>query len=149
MIEFYLKQKQNQSCKLQHNGKGKHPQNTPQSIKKIEARDQSRPEGKQICMVVVLGRAGLLEEAEELTKSMPVKPDAIIQGSLLFYCWEYENIKMTKQATKRVNELNPNESSSFVLLSNIYAAHSHFEEVIEQRFFLKEKQIDRAWMQFD
>jgi pentatricopeptide repeat protein len=29
-------------------------------------------------MVVVLGRAGLLEEAEELTKSMPVKPDAII-----------------------------------------------------------------------
>jgi hypothetical protein len=53
---------------------------------------------------------------------------------------------MTKQATKRVNELNPNESSSFVLLSNIYAAHSHFEEVIEQRFFLKEKQIDRAWM---
>jgi pentatricopeptide repeat protein len=34
--------------------------------------------GKQICMVVVLGRAGLLEEAEELIKSMPINPDAII-----------------------------------------------------------------------
>jgi pentatricopeptide repeat protein len=26
----------------------------------------------------VLGRAGLLEEAEELIKSMPINPDAII-----------------------------------------------------------------------
>jgi len=34
MIEFYLKYKQNQSCKLQHNIKGKNPKNTPQGIKK-------------------------------------------------------------------------------------------------------------------
>jgi pentatricopeptide repeat protein len=46
--------------------------------RKIETRDQSRLKGKQICMVVVLGRAGLLEEAEELIKSMLVNPDAII-----------------------------------------------------------------------
>ena len=35
------------------------------------------------CMVDVLGRAGLLEEAEKLIDGMPLKADAIIWGSLL------------------------------------------------------------------
>ncbi|KAJ6773969.1 REPEAT-CONTAINING PROTEIN putative-RELATED [Salix purpurea] len=95
------------------------------------------------CMVDVLGRAGLLEEAEELIRSMPVNPDAIIWGSLLSSCRKYGNIEMAKRAAKHVNELDPNESSSFVLLSNVYAAHSHFEEAIEQRLSLKEKQMDK------
>ncbi|XP_011044784.1 PREDICTED: pentatricopeptide repeat-containing protein At2g42920, chloroplastic [Populus euphratica] len=95
------------------------------------------------CMVDVLGRAGLLEEAEELIRSMPVNPDAIIWGSLLSSCREYGNIEMAKLAAKRVNELDPNESSSFVLLSNVYAAHNHFKEAIEQRISLKEKQMEK------
>ncbi|KAM0956152.1 hypothetical protein ACFX2A_024962 [Malus domestica] len=49
-------------------------------------------------MVDVLGRAGLLEDAEELIDNMPVKADAIIWGSLLSSCRKHKNIKMAKQA---------------------------------------------------
>ena len=43
-----------------------------------------------------------------------------------------------------VNELDPNECTKFILLSNIYAIHSSFEEAIEQRLFLKEEQMDKG-----
>jgi hypothetical protein len=47
-------------------------------------------------MVDVLGKAGLLEEVQELLRSMQVNPYAIIWGSLLSSCREYENIEMAK-----------------------------------------------------
>lgn len=95
------------------------------------------------CMVDVLGRAGLLEEAEELIRSMPVNPDDIIWGSLLSASRKYGNIETAKRAAKHVTELDPSECSSFVLMSNVYAASSHYEEAMRQRLSLKEKQIDK------
>jgi hypothetical protein len=83
-------------------------------------------------MVDVLGKTGLLEEVEELIRSMPVNPYAIIWGFLLSFYREYENIEMTKWAAKRVNELDLNESSSCVLLSNVSVARNHFEEELSK-----------------
>ncbi|KAJ9147144.1 hypothetical protein P3X46_029336 [Hevea brasiliensis] len=95
------------------------------------------------CMVDVLGRVGLLEEAEELIRSMPMDPDTIIWGSLLWSCCKYGNIEMANRAAKHLIELDPSESSSFVLMANFFAASGHFEEAIEQRLSVKEKQIEK------
>ncbi|EEF28314.1 pentatricopeptide repeat-containing protein At2g42920, chloroplastic [Ricinus communis] len=95
------------------------------------------------CMVDVLGRAGLLEEAEELIRSMHVDPDAIIWGSLLWSCCKYGNIKMAKRAANHLIELNPSESSSFVLVANAYAAANNFEEALKERLTLKENHIGK------
>ncbi|CAB4278234.1 unnamed protein product [Prunus armeniaca] len=38
-------------------------------------------------MVDLLGRAGLLQEAEELIHSMPIKADAVVWGALFFACY--------------------------------------------------------------
>ena len=44
-----------------------------------------------------------------------------------------------------VSKLDLNEGLNFALPSNIYVVRSHFEEaIIEQRFSLKEKQMDRS-----
>ncbi|OAY57323.1 pentatricopeptide repeat-containing protein At2g42920, chloroplastic [Manihot esculenta] len=95
------------------------------------------------CMVDVLGRVGLLEEAEELIRNMPMDPDAIIWGSLLWSCCKHGNIEMANRVAKHLIELDSSESSSFVLMANVYAASSHFEEAIEQRLSMKEKQIEK------
>ncbi|WCJ24812.1 Pentatricopeptide repeat (PPR-like) superfamily protein [Euphorbia peplus] len=95
------------------------------------------------CVVDVLGRAGLLEEAEKLITSMPIDPDVIIWGSLLWSCCKYENIEMAKRAAKHLMELDESESSVYILMANVYSASSHFKEAIRQRVCLKEKEIQK------
>ncbi|KAF4356965.1 hypothetical protein F8388_015941 [Cannabis sativa] len=48
------------------------------------------------CMVDLLGRAGHLEEAYNLIKSMPVEPDASIWGALLGSCRIHGNVELDK-----------------------------------------------------
>ncbi|ONI17677.1 hypothetical protein PRUPE_3G173600 [Prunus persica] len=95
------------------------------------------------CMVDVLGRAGLLEEAEELIHSMPMKADAIIWGSLLSSCRKHRNIEMAKRAANRVIELDPSDSCGFVLMSNVYAASSQFQEAMKERLSMKQQKIEK------
>lgn len=93
------------------------------------------------CMVNLLGRAGHLEEAEELINSMPIDPDVVIWGSLLSACRNHGNIEIGEWVAKRMIELDPGESSSYVLLSNAYAAAGRFTDAVGMRQMMKEKQI--------
>lgn len=95
------------------------------------------------CMVDVLGQAGSLEEAENLIKTMPINPDAIIWGSLLSACKKHGNIEMARRAAKQVLELDPNESCAHVLMSNVYASSRQFEEATLERLSMKEKMIQK------
>lgn len=95
------------------------------------------------CMVDVLGRAGFLTEAEEFITSMPIKPDAIILSSLLSACRQHGDIEMAKRVSEYIIESDPNEECGHVLMSNIYATTSQFDEAIEQRVLMKEKQIEK------
>ncbi|XVF19249.1 hypothetical protein REPUB_Repub11eG0093700 [Reevesia pubescens] len=42
------------------------------------------------CMLDLLGKAGLLDEAEELVKNMAIEPDAVVWGAL-FFAWKFFN----------------------------------------------------------
>ncbi|KAK7276766.1 hypothetical protein RIF29_17912 [Crotalaria pallida] len=95
------------------------------------------------CMVEVLGQAALLEEAEELIKGMPIKPDAIIWGSLLSSCRKHGNVEMAKRAAQRVYELNPSDASGYVLMSNLQAASNQFEEAMGHRLLMKENLAEK------
>ncbi|KAK7300149.1 hypothetical protein RJT34_10985 [Clitoria ternatea] len=95
------------------------------------------------CMVEVLGQAALLKEAEELIKGMPIKPDAIIWGSLLSSCWKHGNAEIAKRAAQRVCELNPSDASGYVLMSNVQAACEKFEEAMEHRLLMKERLTEK------
>ncbi|KAG6572451.1 Pentatricopeptide repeat-containing protein, mitochondrial, partial [Cucurbita argyrosperma subsp. sororia] len=52
--------------------------------------------------VDMFSRAGFLEEAEQLLKTMPIKADAIIRGVTV--CRTYGNTEMVKRAAEKVNE---------------------------------------------
>jgi len=45
-------------------------------------------------MVDLLGRAGLLEEAEEMIRNMPMKADFVIWGTLSAACRTHGNVNI-------------------------------------------------------
>ncbi|KAG7644090.1 Pentatricopeptide repeat [Arabidopsis suecica] len=94
-------------------------------------------------MVNVLGGAGLLEEAEALIKNMPVEEDTVIWSSLLSACRKIGNVEMAKRAAKCLKKLDPDETCGYVLLSNAYASYGLFEEAVEQRLLMKERQMEK------
>lgn len=80
------------------------------------------------CMVDLLGRAGLLKEAEELISSMPMAPDAAIWGALLGACRIHKDIERGEQIGKIITELDSNHIGCHVLLANMYSACGRWNE---------------------
>lgn len=85
------------------------------------------------CMVDLLGRAGLLQEAEDVISSMPMAPDAAIWGALIGACRIHKDIKRGERIGKMIKELDPNHMGCHVLLSNIYSASGRWNEAKIQR----------------
>lgn len=85
------------------------------------------------CMVDLLGRAGMLKEAEELIKSMPMAPDVATWGALLGACKKHGNHDMGERIGRRLIELQPDHDGFHVLLSNICASRGNWDDVLEIR----------------
>ncbi|KAH8961064.1 hypothetical protein BDL97_05G031600 [Sphagnum fallax] len=103
------------------------------------------------CMVDLLGRAGHLQEAENMIQGMPCKPNAAIWTALLGACRIHGNVEMGERVAKRVLELEPKNAAGFVLLSNLYAATGNLElsESVERQRKERDvkKQPGRTWIE--
>ncbi|CAM6061539.1 unnamed protein product [Sphagnum tenellum] len=86
------------------------------------------------CKIDLLGCAGHLQEAENMIKAMPYKPHANAWKALLGTCRIHGNVEMGERVAKQIVELEPDNASGYVLLSNIYAAagNRHFCKKVEQ-----------------
>ncbi|XP_050220765.1 pentatricopeptide repeat-containing protein At1g08070, chloroplastic-like [Mercurialis annua] len=85
------------------------------------------------CMVDLLGRAGLLKEAEELIQNMPITPDVSTWGALLGACKKFGDNDMGERVGRKLIELHPDHEGFHVLLSNIYASKGNWDGVREIR----------------
>ncbi|WCJ25693.1 Pentatricopeptide repeat (PPR) superfamily protein [Euphorbia peplus] len=74
------------------------------------------------CMVDLLGRAGLLNEAFEFIDSMKIKPNAVIWRTLLGACTIHGNVELGRRANEQLVKMKNDQSGDYVLLSNIYAS---------------------------
>ncbi|XP_020590747.1 pentatricopeptide repeat-containing protein At4g14820 [Phalaenopsis equestris] len=105
------------------------------------------------CLVDLLGRAKLLQEAHELIESMPFQPNVVEWGSLLWACQIHGNIVLGKLAAKKLLELDPGHDGAYVLLSNIYAKANRWEKVEEVRRLMKDRAVPKekgySWIEMD
>ncbi|XP_051146663.1 pentatricopeptide repeat-containing protein At3g62890-like isoform X2 [Andrographis paniculata] len=85
------------------------------------------------CLVDLLGRAGLLREAEELINTMPMAPDVATWGALLGACKKHGDKEMGEKLGRKLVELQPEHDGFHVLLSNIYASKGNWGDVQEIR----------------
>lgn len=89
----------------------------------IEGADRGRSPTMEhySSMVDLFGRAGYLKQAEALVNAIPVKPGPSIYRSLLSACKAHGDMEMAARAARRLLDLCPHDSSSYVLLSNVFA----------------------------
>ncbi|KAL5716953.1 hypothetical protein ACHQM5_010052 [Ranunculus cassubicifolius] len=93
------------------------------------------------CMVDLLGRAGYLDEAHDLILGMPVKPSASTWGALLGACRIHGNIHLAEAVSKRLFEIEPENSGNYAILANMYADKRMWHSAANARKAMKEKSL--------
>ena len=105
------------------------------------------------CMVDLLGRAGFLDEAHQLVKSMPMEANAIVWGALLGGCRLHRDTQLVEGVLKQLIALEPSNSGNYVLLSNIYSASHKWEDAAKIRSIMSERGIKKvpgySWIEVD
>ncbi|KAK3131165.1 hypothetical protein QOZ80_6BG0502900 [Eleusine coracana subsp. coracana] len=95
------------------------------------------------CMVDLLGRAGLVDEALDLVKSMTVEPHGGVWGALLGACRIHGNAKVAKVAAEHLFKLEPEGIGNYVLLSNILASAGEWDEVSKVRKLMRNRRLKK------
>ncbi|KAF6156566.1 hypothetical protein GIB67_000031 [Kingdonia uniflora] len=93
------------------------------------------------CVVDLLGRAGLLEEAHKIIKEMPYDPDATVLGALLGACKVHGDVELARDVGRRILALQPKHCGRYVVLSNIYAEAGRWGHAAELRNVMIESGI--------
>ncbi|RWW87351.1 hypothetical protein BHE74_00003829 [Ensete ventricosum] len=99
------------------------------------------------CFIDLLGRAGLLDEAEGLIRNIPegiVKDVLPLWGSLLGACRIHGNVEMGDRLAKQILELESGNSDVHALIANIYAAAERWEDVKKIRRKMKDSGIKKT-----
>ncbi|KAH7664718.1 Pentatricopeptide repeat-containing protein [Dioscorea alata] len=101
------------------------------------------------CMVDLLGRAGLIDEAFDMVASMPVPANHVIWGALLNACRINGNIKMAEIVLDRIvtEEQTMSSTSHYLIMSNIYRDAGFEEKTAELRIKVGRKPTGRSWIE--
>ncbi|KAJ8771644.1 hypothetical protein K2173_026821 [Erythroxylum novogranatense] len=95
------------------------------------------------CMVDLLGRWGFLKEAEEFIDKLNFEPNSMIWATMLGACRIHGDDIRGQLATEKLIDLEPENSSPYVLLSNIYAASGNWKEADSLRKSMREQKVKK------
>jgi pentatricopeptide repeat protein len=86
------------------------------------------------CMVDLLCRAGLLGDAVQLVRTMPVRPNAKVLGCLLLHARSSgeDGVRVSEWAAERIAELDLHDGAAYGL-SNMYASLQRWDHVERHR----------------
>lgn len=93
------------------------------------------------CTVDLLGRAGRLEEAEMVLRSMPMPPNEVVLGSLMGSCVVHGKLRLSERTLQELIKLYPQNTEYHVLLSNMYTLEGNLKKAKSLRQDLVAKGI--------
>ncbi|XP_057864387.2 pentatricopeptide repeat-containing protein At1g25360 [Cryptomeria japonica] len=94
-------------------------------------------------MIDLLGRAGCLDEAENLINTMPLEPDSSVWEALLGACRTHGNAVLGMRAAEHLFNMEPRNTATYVLLANMFAAAGRWEEAAKVRKAMKDKGVKK------
>ncbi|KAI3817937.1 hypothetical protein L1987_11738 [Smallanthus sonchifolius] len=95
------------------------------------------------CMVDILGRAGLFDEAERLITNMPMDPDVFVWGALLGACQMHGNVELGEKVAKHLIHLEPLNHAFYVTLCDIHAKAGKFDDLENTRALMNERGLKK------
>ncbi|KAL5993512.1 hypothetical protein ACLOJK_014437 [Asimina triloba] len=96
------------------------------------------------CLVDLLGRAGMLEEAEKVVREMPLEPDSYVLGALLNACRVHGEVELGKKTVDSLVGLQLDHGGVHVLLSNMYASNNRWKDVAKVRKGMEEMKVKKV-----
>ncbi|EFJ27147.1 hypothetical protein SELMODRAFT_95698 [Selaginella moellendorffii] len=80
-----------------------------------------------------IGRAGRLQDAEELIHSMPFHPETLTWKTLLNACRIHSQAERATKVAELLSKLAPEDSMAYTLLGNVYAATGRYGDQMRVR----------------
>ncbi|CAL9056633.1 unnamed protein product [Musa banksii] len=117
--------------------KGKH------YFRQMQTKHMIQPtQSHHTCMIDMLARAGLLQEAQEFINMMPMEADAIAWGSLLSACKVHKDANMAKIAAEKLLAIDPDNSGAYSVLASVYSACGRWDDAAKIWKLMKDKGVD-------
>ncbi|KAJ1430607.1 Tetratricopeptide-like helical domain superfamily [Sesbania bispinosa] len=101
------------------------------------------------CMVDLLGRAGLIQEAYDIIKNMPVEPNAVILRSFLGACRNQGWIPSLDDHL--LSKLESELGANYVLTANVLSIRASWNDANDLRLAMKQKGLKKipgcSWLE--
>ncbi|BAT88782.1 hypothetical protein LR48_Vigan09g082600 [Vigna angularis] len=106
------------------------------------------------CLIDLLGRAGRLHEAYEILHRNPeIRDDVRLLSALVSACRLHKNIDLGVEIARILIDKDPDDSSAYILLSNMYASAHKWDEVRKVRSKMKELRLKKnpgcSWIEIN
>ncbi|CAO2837524.1 unnamed protein product [Amaranthus hypochondriacus] len=105
------------------------------------------------CMVDLFGRAGLLDEIKNFIYENDISNLSSVWRAYLSSCRLHKNYEMGKWVSEKLLELEPLDAEPYVLLSNMCATSSRWEESAKIRSSMQKKGVRKhpgqSWIQLN
>ncbi|CAL5037572.1 unnamed protein product [Urochloa decumbens] len=95
------------------------------------------------CVVDLLSRAKRFYDAKRFLEELPFEPGIGFWKALIGGCQIHWNRELAESVAKRLHALDPKDTSSYILLSNVYSAAGSWQRVSMIRREIKEKGLKR------
>ncbi|KAM6541046.1 hypothetical protein CsatB_005493 [Cannabis sativa] len=106
---------------------------------KLEPREEH-----YACLIDLLGRIGLLDQAYDLIRNMPMLPSESAWGALLNACRMHGNVELAKLSAQKLLEMDPQDSGIYVLLANTLANNKKWVDVRMVRSMMREVGVKKS-----
>lgn len=104
-------------------------------------------------MIRIMGQEGKVYQAEKMIHQLGFESNGAVWRALLAACATCGNVKIAKVAAERVIQLEGDSEYVYVLMSNVYACHEKWREVVQIRAMMKErevrKEIGHSWIELE
>ncbi|KAL6638063.1 hypothetical protein ACP70R_025635 [Stipagrostis hirtigluma subsp. patula] len=96
------------------------------------------------CIIDLLGRVGRLQEAHNMIRTMPMKPNVVIWGAFLNACKVHSNMELGEIAASEVSRLDPDDPWARVMLSSMYAKAQDWSSLARERREMNSLQMKKT-----